>query len=253
MLEGGIIDPFKGPVSPGLVQIGSWTSAVNQIILTNVFLIIGAILISYIGTLMAGFESKKALIVPVIVAVIGFLGVYYTNKSISEVIYQVPAPLALKTRNFAAYLKAASILIAFIIATVGTGSLYMETKTKAYAFYALSYLLGAIGWAIGASTWLTSFERMAVLQLIQEGTLSTPLKIFTVSAFFIVIGSVGLLLASIIDVISSASAGVEELEFEEIEEEVPVEEEEFEEESVEEEVVEEETEAGSEESEEEKE
>ena len=218
MLETGIIDPFKGAVSPGLVQLGSWIDATNTMIATSVFLVLGAILISYIGALMVGLETKKAVVVPIIVGIIGFAGVFYTSKSINLMLYQAPAPLALKARDTGAYLKAISILLAFLVATIGTGSLYLETRTKTYAFYAVSYLLGAIGWAIGSATWLTSFEEMGILQLIQTGQMTTPIKIFLVSAIFIIIGSVGLLLASIVDVISSASAGLEELEFEELEE-----------------------------------
>ncbi len=215
LLEIGIIDPFKGAVSPGLIQLGSWIGAAKLMVLTSVLLIVGAILISYIGALMLGLETKKAVIVSIIIAIIGFAGVFYTDKSITLVTYQSPFTLIAKTRDTAAYLKGISILLAFFIATVGTGALYLETRTRAYAFYAFSYLFSAIGWAIGSATWLTSFEEMSILQLIQTGQMTAPVRIFLVSAVFIVIGSVGLLLASIIDVISSASAGLEELEIEE--------------------------------------
>ena len=226
LLEAGIINPFKGPISPSYVQLGGWTNASGLFLLTSLFLVIGAAILSYIGALMAGFESKKAIIAPVIVFLIGIIGIYYLNKSVSALVIDEDIVKSLAYRDTGSLLRSASIIIAFAITTIGTAIVYLETKTRDYLLYSVSFLLSGIGWSLFASSWTTHFEKLSIFQFISTGAVSTPVTIYLVAAFFIVVGAIGLLLASIIEIVSSTMAGMES---EEVLEEVEVEEVEVEE------------------------
>ncbi len=226
LLEAGIINPFKGPISPSYVQLGGWTDASGLFILTSLFLVIGATILSYIGALMAGLESKKAVVAPAIVFIIGILGIYYLNKSVSALIIDEDVVKSLAYRDTGSLLRGASIIIAFAITTIGTAIVYLETRTRDYLLYAVSFLLSGIGWSLFATSWTTHFEKLSIFQFISTGTVSTPVTIYLVAAFFIVVGAIGLLLASIIEIVSSTMAG---MEGEEVLEEIEVEEVEVEE------------------------
>ncbi len=221
LLEAGIINPFKGPISPSYVQLGGWTDASGLFILTSLFLVIGASILSYIGALMAGLESKKAVVAPAIVLLIGILGIYYLNTSVSVLVIDEDVVKSLAYRDTGSLLRGASIMIAFAITTIGTAIVYLETRTRDYLLYSISFLLSGIGWSLFATSWTTHFEKLSIFQFISTGTVSTPVTIYLVAAFFIVVGAIGLLLASIIEIVSSTMAGMES---EEVLEEIEVEE-----------------------------
>lgn len=220
LLEAGILNPLKGPVSPSFVQLGSWTPYTGYMIASNVFIVLGIILLSYVGALMTGLDEKKALIVPVIVAVLGFSGIVLLNKSISLMAVSSDIPAALSTRDTSAYLRTGALLFGFIVLTVGALFIYLETKGREYMIYSVSYFLLGLAWAFSSVSFFTGFEKRAVLQFIVEGSVSTPLRYFIVGAILMVLGSVGLLIASTIEVVGSALGGAEELEAEEGIEEV---------------------------------
>ncbi|MCE4628029.1 MAG: hypothetical protein F7C34_02635, partial [Desulfurococcales archaeon] len=215
LLEAGILNPLKGPVSPSFVQLGSWTPYAGYMIASNVFIILGIILLSYVGSLMVGLDEKKALIVPVIVAILGFAGVALLDKSISLMAVGHDIPGALSTRDTSAYLRTSALLLGFIVLTIGAMIIYFETKGREYMIYSISYFLLGLAWALISTSFFTGFERRAVLQFIVEGSVSTPLRYFTAGAILMVLGSVGLLIASTIEVVGSALGGAEELEAEE--------------------------------------
>ncbi len=209
LLEAGIINPFKGPISPSYVQIGSWSNAVGLFTLTSIFLVLGAAILSYIGMLMIGFDSKKAVVASVIVVIIGGAGIYYLNKAVNVLVFNEDIVSSLAYRDLGSVLRGASIIIAFAIITIGAGSIYLETKTRDYLLYAVSSLFGGIGWSIFSTSWTTHFEKLSIFQFIYTGQVTTPVTLYIVAAFFIVIGSIGLLLASIIEIVASTMAGVE--------------------------------------------
>jgi hypothetical protein len=215
LLEGGILNPFKGAISPSFVQVSAWKSSISLMMGASALIVVGVALLSYIGGLMLELEGWKAYIVPAIVIVLGFIGVYYMSASASKILYQLNIPEALKDRDLSAWLRTAAILIGFITVTLGATSLYIETKGREYLIYSIAYLLSAIGWGVFAVSFFTAFEKHAALQYIQEGTVSTPLAFFTAGGILIVLGAIGLLLASTVEVIGSALGGEEELGSEE--------------------------------------
>ncbi len=221
LLEGGILNPLKGPISPSFVQLGSWAASTNYMLAASVLLLLGVVLLSYVGSFMIGLEGAKALILPVVILVIGLAGVYYLNTSISLMAKAQDISAALHARDMSGYLRTAAMLLGFIIVTIGPLFVYFETRSKEYLLYSASYFLMALAWAVASTSFFTVFERRAVFDYISSGSIGTPLSMFTAGAVLIVFGSVGLLIASTVEVVGSAlgAAGAEE-EFEELEEEV---------------------------------
>ncbi len=219
-LEGGMINPFKGAISPSFIQLGAWTGSTSAMLAASALLILGITLLTYVGSIMLGLEGYKSFIPAIIVLILGFVGVFYQSKSVSALLVQGDIISALKMRELSAWLKVASILLGFIVVTLGAISVYFETKGREYLVYSGAYLLSSLGWGVFSVSFFTAFERRGVLELILTGTVSLPIKVFLLSAILIVIGAVGLLIASTIEVIGSALAG-EEVE---LEEEIPAEE-----------------------------
>jgi len=220
-LEIAFLNPFRGPATPGIVQINAWLGAKQYMVLAATLLVLGVTVLSYVGTLMMGASTKIASALAVIVAILGFAGIGLMSKAVNALVYQAPITEFIKYFNQSAGLRAASILLAFIILVAGAGSIYYETKTRAYLLYSVSFLLSAIGWALLMSTAFYRYQILATHELIMENNIATSNAIFLSAAGFIVVGAVGLLIASIIEVISSAAAGLEEVEgLEEIGEEI---------------------------------
>lgn len=220
-LEIAFLNPFRGPATPGIVQINAWLGAKQYMVLAATLLILGVTVLSYVGTLMMGVSTKIASALAVIVAILGFAGIGLMGKAVNALVYQAPITEFIKYFNQSAGLRAASILLAFIILVAGAGSIYYETKTRAYLLYSVSFLLSAVGWALLMSTAFYRYQILVTHELIMKNNIATSNAIFLSAAGFIVVGAVGLLIASIIEVISSAAAGLEEVEgLEEIGEEI---------------------------------
>ncbi|MCE4625035.1 MAG: hypothetical protein F7C35_04140 [Desulfurococcales archaeon] len=227
LLEGGIINPFKGPVGTSFVQMTAWASQLPTMIAASALIIIGIALLSYIGSLNLALEGWKALVAPVIVLILGFAGLYYMDVS-GKLFLQGDIPDAIHAREVSAWLRTASILLGFIVVSIGAVGLYLETRGREYLLYSAAYVISAIGWAIVAVTFFTSFEGHVVFEYITVGASKTPLALFTLGGVLLVIGAIVLMVASIIEVVGSALAGAElgeELELPEELEEAPAEEE----------------------------
>jgi len=220
LLEAGILNPIKGPISPTFIQIGAWLPATSYMIAANIMIVMGIIFLSYVGALMLGLEGPKALIIPVVVAVLGFAGIILMSNSINLMVNVQDIVASLKVRDQSAYLRALSLLIGFAVLTIGALSVFFETRTKEYLAYSMSYFLLAVAWSAFSVSFFTAFENKAVFQFITEGSIATPLQYFLVGAALTIAGSVGLLIASTIEVIGSALGGaeLEEVELEEAEE-----------------------------------
>ncbi len=218
LLEAGIINPFKGPISPSYLQLGAWTGTTTLMLLTSLFLVLGATILSYIGVLMLGLDAKKASIVSAIVLIIGIIGIYYLDKSISVLVINGDVTKSLSYRDLGGMIRGISIIAAFALTTIGATSVYLETRTKDYLLYAVSFFLSGVGWTLFTTSWTTHFEKLSIFEFITTGTVKTPVTIYMIASVFIVIGAIGLLLASIIEIVSSTMAGAEEVFEEEIEE-----------------------------------
>jgi MFS family permease len=221
LLEAGVINPLKGAISPSLVPLGSWNGAIGMMILTSVFIIIGVALLSYVGSLTMGLESWKASIVPVIVLVLGLLGVYYSEAAAKAVLYNADIPGAHSLLSTSAYLRSAAIIIGLLTTITGYFILYAETRGREYLIYTASYTLASIGFGLLLTSIFPGFEKTAILQFIDLGKPALALDIFIGGAVLIVLGVIGLLIATTIEVIGSALGGVGEIEG--LEAEAPVE------------------------------
>ena len=229
LLEAGILNPFKGGSTPSFIQIGAWAPSMLFIVLASLLIILGITLLSYVGSVMLGLEGVKSVIIPVIILLLGLAGTYYLYSSSKMLLTSYDIPTALAERDTSAILRTASLLIGFIVLAIGAVIMYAETRGKEYLVYASAYVLSGLGWSIIATSFFTDFERRSVLEFIETGTIKTPVGLFILASILIVAGSVGLLLASTIEVIGSALGAAEE-ELEEFEEELGVEEEAVEEE-----------------------
>ncbi len=218
LLEAGIINPFKGPISPSYLQLGAWTGTTTLMLLTSLFLVLGATILSYIGVLMLGLDTRKASIVSAIILIIGIIGIYYLDKSISVLVINGDVTKSLSYRDLGGMIRGVSIIAAFALTTIGATSVYLETRTKDYLLYAVSFFLSGVGWTLFTTSWTTHFEKLSIFEFITTGTVKTPVTIYMIASVFIVIGAIGLLLASIIEIVSSTMAGAEEVFEEEIEE-----------------------------------
>ena len=246
LLEAGIINPFKGGITPTFVQESAWAGSLGYILGASILIILGITLLSYVGSVMLGLEGAKSLIIPVVILVLGLAGVYYLNSSAKLLLTSYDIPSALKVRDTSAYLRTISILLGFIVLAIGAVLMYAETGGREYLVYAASHLISGLGWGVAASSFFTAFEERTVAEFIVAKKVTTPVGIFVLAGILIVIGAVGLLIASTIEVIGSA-VGAGEEEFEEEFEEAEAEIEAAPEEAEEEEAAEEAEEAGEEE------
>ena len=211
-LDASIINGFKGPLIDETVAPGYWLDRAILTLVIAFFVLVAAVAASYLALEMLGLSRTLVLAGTGLIAVIALAGIFMTSQSIS--LYEAGSiNEALATRDTAATLKLVPLVLGFLLMAVGSFMVYRETGSKVYLVYTAGQLVLVLGLIIFATTWYSSWENY-VKELAAQGNLAPALGRFYASGLLLVVGSLLLLIGSIVEAVPP----VEEEEFEELEE-----------------------------------
>ncbi len=211
-LDVSVINGFKGPLITPTVATAAWTGAAYHLTLIAIFILITGTLTAYISSLMMGWDSKLVYAFTGAIAAIALAGTVLTYMSVSTYTSNpgTNTTEALNLRTYSNLLKGIVIIAPYAVMALGSFNLYRETKTLAYAVYSAAIVTGLIGFLLFITTWTYGWD-LYVEKLASTGDIGPAVFRFTISAFLMIVGALGLLIGSILETMPPAEE-VEEFE-----------------------------------------
>jgi len=209
-----LISAFKGPLVEATVPEAAWVGVHAYILATAFFIVVTAAVTMFLAAEMFGAETKVAVGAAALAGLVALAGLALTHHAYQLYLQGAPLDRVYTVRDQANALKLASVVVPYLAMAAGSVVLYRETGTRVYAVYAAAIVLGVAGFALLGTTWFKGWEDYVVKQLAPTGNLGPAFARFTASAGLMVLAALGVLIASILEVMPPA----EEEELEELEE-----------------------------------
>ncbi len=214
-----LISAFKGPLVEATVPEGAWVGSHGLILGVAFFILVTAVVTSYLSAQLFGLSEKVAAAVAAVFAVIALLGLVWTHQAHSMYLQGANLDDVFTVRDRANVFKLVAVVVPFLMMAIGSFQIYRETGTKVYILYGVAILVGVAGFTILGTTWFKGWEDYVVKTLAPEGNLAPAYARFTFSAILMVIAALGVLIGNILEAVPPAEEAEEELEeFEEVEE-----------------------------------
>lgn len=211
-LDVSVINGFKGPLITPTVATAAWTGEAYELTLIAVLLLLTGVLTAYLSALMMGWDAKYTYSFTGIITVLAIGAVILTYMATSTYIRNpsINTTKAIDLRTYSNLLKAIIIIAPYAVMALGSFNLYRETRTIAYAVYSAGIIIGLIGFLVFITTWTYGWD-LHVEKLAAQGSISPAIFRFTVAAFLMIIGALGLLIGAILETVPPTEE-VEEFE-----------------------------------------
>jgi len=190
------LNAFKG--APTGVPTGSWNVDVNLITLTQLVFTISIIILGYLGVQVMGSTGMLKYGLIALIVVLPAIGFFLSYQSTSSILNGDTAS-GIRMRDISNITKIIAILISLGLSSAGLIRIYRDVGERSYLIQGAGWLLLLIGLLIFGYMTLSSWENFAITE-IQEGDINSPINAFRVVTFFLLVGSLGILSGSILEI-----------------------------------------------------
>ncbi|MEB3780880.1 MAG: hypothetical protein GSR85_11745 [Desulfurococcales archaeon] len=206
-LEVPKLNALKG--APTGVPSGAWNTYSTYIILVQLLFMISIIILGYLGVQVIGVEGIRKIGLLGIIIAIPLLEFILSYVSLNQIL-NGNTEQGVRYRDLSNILKILSVIISLGLTSVALFNVYRDVGEKFYLVQASGWLILLLGLVILNYITLTSWEEGAI-EKIQEGDLGSVINTFRIVTFLLLVGSIGILAGSLLEIVPTA-AEAEELE-----------------------------------------